>query len=809
MDQGKPLDLSSLSQSPRRKVDGQQSAGNQQPQPFNASSLTQSPRRQGNDQRVRSQQPNSAGAVLEASLASSNPRRASDQGVAGFKDIPVGQKLALIALSLLLPIGILLYFTTSQVQQDIAFAQKELLGAQYLEPVQELLKDIPQHRGLTNTFLNGNTSVQDRITELRASIEQTFVTIEAFDQQQGEAFGTSAALADLKQSWTTLITELPNYTAPQAFAAHTALMNDKLLPFISLVANNSNLILDPELDTLYLVLLNTRTLPLLTENLGQMRGFGSGLLAKASADTIERQRINTLSVLVQRDTEQAKEELAFVLEANPNLAASLEALGQESFDKATESVNLSTNEIYNPQTLSYDSTQYFDAVTQAITSYFALGDASITVLEQRLQERIQGLQGQNWLTLIGVGVAFLVAFAIIFFITRQITRPLSELGNVSDSLARGDLSQLANIESRDEIGRLAKSFNNAVLQLREANARQEAEIARGKQLQANIGEFLNVAMDIAQGDFTKRGQVSEDALGNVVDAINFMTEELGYLLKDVQNATQSVNQGATEMFGTADTIAQSAQVQAQEAQKAREDVQGIRSTMRQVSDEMNLSAESATQALTASREGRQAVVQTLNGMQDIRREVQAVSKRVKNLGDRSLEISEIVETISRISEQTNLLAVNAAIESSGAGEAGLRFAVVADQVRKLAEESAYAAERVGVLIKTVQDEVQAVITGVEAGTREVEEGYRVASQAGQRLEDISTIVERSAALAQRISQATQEQVSRVEQVGQVVEQMAEISEKSQGTVSQGREAAERLRQLATQLSENLSRFRLA
>ncbi len=410
--------------------------------------------------------------------------------------------------------------------------------------------------------------------------------------------------------------------------------------------------------------------------------------------------------------------------------------------------------------------------------------------------------------LIALGLIALATLLTLFFV-RSITRPVAQLASVAERVGQGDLSQQANVRSNDEIGELATSFNNAIVQLREANARQAEEIERGKQLQANIGEFLNVAMDIAQGDLTKRGQVSEDALGNVVDAINFMTEELGYVLKDVQNATESVNQGASDMFGTADTIARSAEMQAVEAQKAREDVQGIRSTMRQVSEEMNLSAESANQALTASREGRQAVVKTLEGMQDIRREVQAISKRVKSLGDRSLEISEIVETISRISEQTNLLAVNAAIESSGAGQAGLRFAVVAEQVRRLAEESAYAAERVSTLIKTVQDEVQEVITGVETGTREVEEGYRVASQAGQRLEDISTIVERSAALAQRISQTTQEQVGRVEQVGQVVEQMAEISVQSQVTVSRGREAAERLQQLAGQLSDNLSRFRLA
>jgi methyl-accepting chemotaxis protein len=240
---------------------------------------------------------------------------------------------------------------------------------------------------------------------------------------------------------------------------------------------------------------------------------------------------------------------------------------------------------------------------------------------EALQAANQSLRNGLLITLAALAIAVVVAF----FLSRSITQPLGELSEVANALAVGNLSRLSNVQSKDEFGQLSNAFNNAILELRQANARQEAEIARGQQLQNNIGEFLNVAMDIAQGDLTKRGQVSEDALGNVVDAINYMTEELGYVLRGVQDATQSVNQGATDMFSTTDSIAQSAEVQASEAQKAREDVQGIRSTMRQVSEEMTLSAESATQALRASREGQQAVVQTLEGMQDIRREVQAVS----------------------------------------------------------------------------------------------------------------------------------------------------------------------------------------
>jgi methyl-accepting chemotaxis protein len=427
------------------------------------------------------------------------------------------------------------------------------------------------------------------------------------------------------------------------------------------------------------------------------------------------------------------------------------------------------------------------------------------VLQYVTQLRRQLVLTTVVLSLILLALASLVAY----WLARRITRPLTKLSSVADTLSKGDLSQLSDVKTNDELGQLSDALNNAIIQLRESNVRQEEEIKRGQRLQGNIGQFLEIAMDIAQGDLTKRGVVSEDALGNVVDAINLMVEEIGFTLKDVQNVTESVNQGVGDMFYTTDQIAQSAQVQSQGAEQARREVEVISTSIQQMAQTAGTSAQVAERALQASQEGRQAVSETLEGMQDIRREVQAIAKRIKSLGDRSLEISEIVETISRISRQTNLLALNAAIEASSAGEAGSRFAVVADEVRKLAEDSAQSTQRVSSLIKAVQTEVQEVVAGVEVGTREVEEGYKVATQAGQRLEELAAIAQQTAQFAQTISSVTTEQVSRVEQVGHVVEQIAELSEQSKTKVIQGREAAEKLRQLASQLSANIARFRVS
>jgi twitching motility protein PilJ len=791
MDQpSKDIAISSLSQSPRRKVDKNSVAVNK---------TTVSVGRSGQ-----------AGSAASVQAAAYSPRRttSSQSEGAGFKDIPVGQKLALIALSLLLPIGLLLYFATSRVQQDINFATKERIGVTYLKPMKEIQNLFQEYRlNLTNAS-QGDSEAEQKLPETAALIDAAIADLVTVDQRNNGVLNVTAEIATIQSKWDAVKSQVSNMNMIDASAAIQEVIEGTLVPLYVNVGDNSNLTLDPDVDSYYLMNMVVNEMPSGISRIGAFRTVGRSAVGDSVVDAKERTALAVNFIKAQEAANGIFGSLERAKAASPFVTQQVSDAETAAKDAALTLINAFEDNIVNVEQPTF-TFEEASALTNPRGLLYNLFDTTLTTLDTLLERRIQGLQRVNLFTLLGVGAALLLAFLIIYFITRQITRPLTELSSVSESLAKGDLTRLADIDSRDEIGKLAKSFNNAILQLREANERQEAEIARGQQLQTNIGEFLNVAMDIAQGDLTKRGQVSEDALGNVVDAINYMTEELGYVLKGVQDATQSVNQGATDMFGTADTIARSAQMQAVEAQKAREDVQGIRSTMRQVSDEMTLSAESANQALSASREGQQAVVKTLEGMQDIRREVQAVSKRVKNLGDRSLEISEIVETISRISEQTNLLAVNAAIESSGAGEAGLRFGVVADQVRKLAEESAYAAERVSVLIKTVQDEVQEVITGVEAGTREVEEGYRVASQAGQRLEDISTIVERSAALAQRISQATQEQVSRVEQVGQVVEQMAEISVQSQGTVTKGRESAEKLQQLAAQLSDNLSRFRLA
>jgi twitching motility protein PilJ len=189
--------------------------------------------------------------------------------------------------------------------------------------------------------------------------------------------------------------------------------------------------------------------------------------------------------------------------------------------------------------------------------------------------------------------------------------------------------------------------------------------------------------------------------------------------------------------------------------------------------------------------------------------VQVISKKIKSLGDRSLEISNIVDTIEEISSHTNLLALNAAIEAAGAGEYGVRFAVVADEIRKLAERAATATKDIAGLIRSVQTETQEAVVAMEDGTREVEAGYQVTIKAEESLKQIAGISRTSAELAEEISGVTQEQVRGAEGVAAAMRSIAQVAVHTEQAVLQTRRTVDDLVKVADELTRSLSRFKLA
>jgi twitching motility protein PilJ len=418
----------------------------------------------------------------------------------------------------------------------------------------------------------------------------------------------------------------------------------------------------------------------------------------------------------------------------------------------------------------------------------------------------------GWFLLAIFGTVALGAIVAGGIFARRLTRPIVEIVRAAEHVGRGDLSHTVAVPSRDEIGALARTFNDTVVRLRAhvtTEAERDEERRRRETLQANITQFLETVTEIAQGDLRRRGQVTPDVLGNVVDAVNLMVEEIGTLLADVRHAAARVATSAGEMIGATDQMARGAESQAHEATTISREVETMSSSVRQVASSAGSAATAARQTLEAATRGEEAVRNSLAGMQRIRGEVQVIAKKIKGLGDRSLEISNIVDTIEEIASHTNLLALNAAIEAAGAGEYGVRFAVVADEIRKLAERAAGATKDIAALIRSVQTETQEAVVAMEEGTREVEAGYQVTIKAEESLKQIAGISRTSAELAGEISGVTQEQVRGAEGVAAAMRSIAQVAVHTEQAVLQTRRTVDDLVKVADELTRSLSRFKLA
>jgi twitching motility protein PilJ len=407
--------------------------------------------------------------------------------------------------------------------------------------------------------------------------------------------------------------------------------------------------------------------------------------------------------------------------------------------------------------------------------------------------------------IIGGLVAVVVGLGIGYWIAQFFAKNLGHIAQVAQLAAGGNYQSRARITTKEEIGQMATAFNTMLDRIITSLKTTESE---RDDMQKRLMVFLVLVSEVGKGDLTKRGEVTADMFGNLADGFNLMTQRFGQLMKQVREAAERVNKSAVTLRDSANQMAGTAKQQADESVKTLSAVDQLASSMRQVSATAGASSESAKQVLHATEQGRLAVQETVQDMQNIRSAVQRMSKQVKALGDRSLEISTIVSTIRDIANQTNLLALNAAIEAAGAGEAGVRFAVVADQVRKLAESSTQATREIADLVKVIQTETQDTVVAMEQETQAVEAGSASALRTGEVFNEISGIAQRSSELAQTIASAAVNQTASTDQVGRSLKEFAGGAVATQKATDSARATVEDMAKLAEGLTSSVAQFKL-
>jgi len=335
----------------------------------------------------------------------------------------------------------------------------------------------------------------------------------------------------------------------------------------------------------------------------------------------------------------------------------------------------------------------------------------------------------------------------------------------------------------------------------------EAEI-ENKRNQEAILRLLNEMGDLADGDLTIRAQVTEDITGAIADSMNYTIDELRTLVTGVNNAAIQVTQKTAQAQSISAELLGAAERQSKEIEETTAQVLQVSRSISEVSSTAEEGARVAQRSLAAADKGRAAVQNSISGMNDIREQIQETSKRIKRLGESSQEIGEIVELISDITEQTNVLALNAAIQAASAGEAGRGFSVVAEEVQRLAERSGEATKQIGAIVKTIQADTQDAVAAMEKSTQGVVEGAKLSDAAGQALSEIDFVTKNLAQLIQTISQATQTQANATNKVAQNMQDILEITRQTTRGTQQAAGSIRDLAAVAQELKSSVSGFKL-
>jgi twitching motility protein PilJ len=389
----------------------------------------------------------------------------------------------------------------------------------------------------------------------------------------------------------------------------------------------------------------------------------------------------------------------------------------------------------------------------------------LLISSEALNERYEAELGGRQTNFIALAVISLLAFGVLLLIGKVY---------VDDSRVRAEESELVNRGNQEAILRLLDEIGN-----------------------------------LANGDLTVRARVTEDITGAIADSINYTIDELRRLVAGITEASTQVTAATQEASSVTGQLLQATQKQSTEIQGAGQSVTQMAQQMTEVSLKANDSAKVAESSLHAAQKGTQAVQNAIKGMNDIREQIQETSKRIKRLGESSQEIGEIVQLISDITEQTNVLALNAAIQAASAGEAGRGFTVVAEEVQRLAERSAEATKHIGAIVKSIQRDTQDAVEAMERSTANVVQGTKTADEADQALREIGQVSNQLADLIRSISASTQQQSAAATRVAANMKVILGITQLTTEGTKKTAGSAARLTSLADGLKSSVAGFKLA
>ncbi|MFH0733316.1 MAG: methyl-accepting chemotaxis protein [bacterium] len=726
----------------------------------------------------------------------------------------VSTKLTIIAVAFIIPILILLQALVSQQNISIDFAQKEIYGDSYLRPLKKMLEFAPALK-----FANQTEQTSGQISDLTSKIDNQFTQLEGIDKELNEYINTTEKYEVLKSNWNKLKNQQNNLDLHDEFISG-------IRSLMSYAGDKSNLILDPDLDSYYIMDATLLKLPENMDLLYQILSYGSDIINRGELSADEKTILTVKTGLLHTNMDALYSGVNVAFDNNPaqNLKSSLSNQLEETKAKTNNFLDVINSRLLKGDSIAISSSEYEMLANEALNTNFALWENGITYLDKLLVARIDGFNSSKYFTLGGIILVLILTILLVIFISKRISSSIHLLATGTKNFTEGDSNINVQVDSMDELGLLAKIFNDMISKINESmqlvksekeNVEKKIETAisdserKNKYLAESVEIMLAGLNKFADGDLTIKLKVDDDdeigklfvGFNNAVDSINDLLYSLKSSINETVSASYLISQSTEEISsGMDEQSSQSAEVTSAVKQMVESIVLTAKNTLS--------ATEKSKKAGSLAKDGGDVVKNTIEGMNKIAEVVKKSADTVLKLGKSSDEIGEIIQVINDIADQTNLLALNAAIEAARAGEQGRGFAVVADEVRKLAERTSKATKEIATMIRQIQTDTHGAVESMKSGTLEVERGIELVNEAGYTLKEIIKGAEEVVYVVGQVATVTEEQSSAAEQIDNNMQSINNVINENTSGLQQIARSAKDLTSLTNNLEKLIAHFKI-
>lgn len=660
--------------------------------------------------------------------------------IALFDRLGYRSKFTVFGLVMLIPSILLAAMLTRSMYEDYSFANHEKNGLAVLQPAHALLYELALRRGEQSAHSQQAKEFAVKVDARDQKVQAALAKLVAADKAAG--LDTAIALQELQK-------KLAKMPAPLLDGAENRANNEALigavLNYIGVVAEKSNLILDPEAETYYLADGFTNALPQVVRAASEIRDIGAGALARGFPATGDREALAISLYNLPTRLDALNNDLDHFEKIFPEEKAKLQGLRQTLMNSAAKLSAVYGKEVVNTMAYTMVPKDFLAQADQFDNAVLAISQFISPSLEKGLDKRMISKRTELVLGLALILIAIVLAFYLFVAAYLSIARAIQALEQVTSDLAAGKLSARAKLSTKDETARVAESFNRMA------------------------GQFASV-------------------------------------LHQAKQAAVAVSGATTRLVSDSSLVAQGAQQQSDAVYTASDNVRDLEGSITTVNSRVQQTVNLTREASQLAEKGQISVKNVETDIQDVAMAVRQVSGTVEELSKQSANIGQIVSVIKEVADQTNLLALNAAIEAARAGEQGRGFAVVADEVRKLAERTGRATQEIHSNIIAMQDKVKQTVVTMEAGQAKVDQCEDRARAAAEVLTQIRDQSKAAELQVKEIASVTDDQAKSGEAIANQIQLIADLASSNKSTVGNTVSAVNEMKDKAIVLTKAIEHF---